>query len=131
VCEIGEHRKQLDLIVTGDLEYASAYIKGQLGCIDDACKEQQIIPVDLYLKVRDVTLMLVIPTEDVVLYPGIGETLKYEPLGFSTVVRYRLQLIGRNTKTDDDSIVHCIYQAVLNLVVVGSIGLALYEINLE
>jgi len=68
VSEIGEYRKQLDLIVAGDLEDTCADIKGQLGCVDDASKEQHSIPIDPHFKVRDVTLMLVIPTEDVVLY---------------------------------------------------------------
>jgi len=68
VSEIGEYRKQLDLIIASELENTRADIKGQLGSIDDACKEQNCIPIYLNLEVRDVTLMLVIPTEDVVLY---------------------------------------------------------------
>ena len=46
VSEIGEYRKQLDLIVAGNLEDTCADIEGQLRGVYDTCKEQQIIPID-------------------------------------------------------------------------------------
>ncbi len=100
VSEIREYRKQLDLIIAGEPEDTCADIKGQLGSIDDACKEQNCIPIDLNLEVRDVTLMFIASGEDVILYPGSGEEFEYEPFGFPTVVRHRLQLIGRDREAD-------------------------------
>ena len=75
--------------------------------------------------------MLVVPTQDVLLYPGSGKALKHEPLGFTAVVGDRLQLIGRDRQADDGSVGGAILQAMLDLVVVGSIGLALDEVDLK
>jgi hypothetical protein len=96
VSEIREYRKQLDLIVAGELENTCADIKGQLGSIDDASKKQHSIPIDLNLEVRDVTLMFIVTGEDVILYPGSGKAFENEPFGFPTVIGYGLQLIGRD-----------------------------------
>jgi len=55
-----------------------------------------LIPIDSHLKVGYMAFMLVVPTQDVILYPGRGKTLEYESLGLTTVVGDRLQLIGRD-----------------------------------
>jgi hypothetical protein len=94
VSEIGIDGQELDLIVTGELEDAGAYIEGQLGSIDDACKKQKIIPIDPNFKVGYIPLIFIGSGEDVILYPDSRETLESESLGFSTIVGYRLQLIG-------------------------------------
>jgi hypothetical protein len=51
VSKIGIDGHELDLIVAGELQYSCGYIKAQLGSVYDARKEQQLIPVDLDLKV--------------------------------------------------------------------------------
>jgi len=131
VGQIREDRKQLDLIVTADLEDTGTDVKAQLGSINDTGKKQSIIPVDFDLEVRDVTLMFIVSGEDVILYPGSGKALEYEPFWLSGVVGNGLQLIGRDRQADDRSIGASIDQAVLDLVIIRGICLALNEVDLE